>query len=221
MMYTSDFSDNLKKLAEDGYFLSKTKSCNAIDCVNFLIDEFNLDSVYHNKILNPDDKSKYAITLSKKYGSRAFPLHTDGAQWNIPPRFIILQGVHTCKNNTKTFLLDSNILKRIYSDFLKNAIFSLNGNGFNIYTTLLCMLHGKEIFRYNPVIMKNITGREYNDFLVFLNEISKIEIILSSENFLVIDNWRMLHSRGKLLDKTCKRVIERFELYATKAQSNS
>lgn len=158
--------------------------------------------------------SSYGTTLTKIYGKEQFPLHTDGVQYRCPPRFIALIGNHECYNQTKTYLVDSSELIKIAPHICFNEIFKLKGNGFSVYTNLISShFNGLSFFRYNPVLMKPIKKEVDLKLADAMRKLEMITFVLNNKSCLIIDNWRLLHSRGVLLDDHCPRKILRYEFY--------
>lgn len=163
-------------------------------------------------IIFPSKQSIYRKSLSKLYGFNAFPLHTDGAQDRTPPNYLILQRNKAFSGATKTYLFDSYELFETIPG-LGEKMFLLKGNGFNEITPLRKTLNDKILFRYNPVIMKTTSKKTREVLENFFSNASKIAIDWNSTETLIIDNWRMLHSRGEVKGDDKDRVLERISLY--------
>ncbi|MRX41363.1 hypothetical protein GJU43_18905 [Flavobacterium sp. LC2016-23] len=167
--------------------------------------------------LTPNKSSNSRITLSKIYGLNAFPFHNDGVQNKIPPRFIVLKLKSSEIEVAKTFLLDGFKLALNNPNIFYHSIFNINGNGFKELTPLINeRIIGKKILRYNPVIMDSILKKKKVELEQLIRNSSKIEINWKPKSFLIIDNWRILHSRDSITDQNKERIIERIEFYLNK-----
>ncbi len=167
-----------------------------------------------NNTLTPNKFNSSKITLSKIYGLNAFPFHNDGVQNKTPPRFIILQLKSDEIGVAKTFLLDGFELALKNQNIFYHSIFEINGNGFKELTPLINeRINGKKMLRYNPVIMDSIIKKKKVELEQLLSNSIKIEIEWKPKSFLIIDNWRVLHSRESIDNPTKKRIIERIEFY--------
>ena len=167
--------------------------------------------------LTPNKFSNSKTTLSKIYGLNAFPFHNDGVQNKIPPRFIVLKLKSIEIEVAKTFLLDGFELAMNNPNIFYHSIFNINGNGFKELTPLINeRIIGKKILRYNPVIMDSILKNKKVELEELIRNSSKIEINWKPKSFLIIDNWRILHSRDSITDPNKERIIERIEFYLNK-----
>jgi hypothetical protein len=174
----------------------------------------NNDFFIKSNILVPEKLSDSKITLSKIYGLNAYPFHNDGVQNKIPPRFLVLKLKSDEKNVAKTFLIDGYKLASNNQSLFYHSIFNINGNGFKELTPLINeRINGKKILRYNPVIMDSIIRKKKTELEQLINNSKKITIDWLPRTFLVIDNWRMLHSRDSVNNPEKKRIIERIEFY--------
>ncbi|GAA4027205.1 hypothetical protein GCM10022386_08220 [Flavobacterium cheonhonense] len=164
--------------------------------------------------LTPNKSSDSRITLSKIYGLNAFPFHNDGVQNKIPPKFIVLKLKSSEIEVAKTFLLDGFELALNNQNIFYHSIFNINGNGFKEITPLINKrINGKKMLRYNPVIMDSVIKKKKVELEQIINNSSKIEINWKPKSFLIIDNWRILHSRDSITNLNKERIIERIEFY--------
>lgn len=188
--------------------------------INEILKKLNLeeDKVDIKKVeLYQNKHSKAKLSLSKIYKDNEYPFHSDGVQYSLPPRFIIIQNQTQNHYKTKTLLIDGLKLSQINKTLFYNSIFKIEGNNdFKERTVIVnsSKINNKVIIRYNPLIMKpNIPNKEnlINDCIKNFKEIIKIE--WKPKSTLIIDNWRMLHSREKNLDLNLKRELTRTEIY--------
>jgi len=166
-------------------------------------------------ILTPDKVSSAKLSLSKIYGLNSYPFHTDGAQYEIPPRFLLLINKTKGDNKTKTLLKDGLHLSENNKPLFYNSIFQIRGNGFKELSPIVNNRKIKEhsILRYNPVIMDSIIKKKKVEINKTIESAKEIEISWLPKSYLVIDNWRMLHSRTAVEETENSRIIERTEFY--------
>lgn len=201
---------NYFKLHKDGYFeISDVGIGDLISSFgnSYLVEETQLISNY--------DSGKYSKTLTTEYGANAFPFHTDGAHRVIPPRWTILQFIGDGKSDTATLLFDSKVLSEIYEneDLFFNEIYLVKHGHQSFLTPIINrQLYCEPIFRWNKLVMKkliNKTGKTLEDYLSSFH----VRITWNFGKILILDNWRMLHGREKILpNELHTRKIKRFNL---------
>ncbi len=158
-----------------------------------------------------------ANTTSSIYGLNQFPLHTDMAHWPLPPRYLVMRA-SVVATSVPTLLVDSRDLE-------------LDGNKLNewrralwrvsrVHRPYLCSLFFQHdgivgvrwdvctMSPYGRVAMQIVSDvvAEMNDLLV------KRPIRIdwsSSDELLVLDNWRMLHARPPVAASASNRTIQR------------
>ena len=145
--------------------------------------------------------SAYPNSLSKKHALSEFPIHCDTAHWPTPCRYIVIG----CKNKgscgRKTILVDwkSMTLENAELSLLKRATLLVKHGSRSFYSPII---HENELFaRYDPGCMfpiSNDSNLALNQFDSILNKTEKSEICWEKNDVVVIDNWRILHGRGKL-----------------------
>lgn len=163
--------------------------------------------------LTPKDKTE-AIekTFSHKYGFEKFPFHTDTAFWNIPARYVLMSSKDISSTETLILTLDSvNQLNTEEISVLEKSIFLVKTNQSNFYCSVLTRQNGNQILRYDPNIMKAINSYAMEAITVIENIVKNSEIHRinwNSPKILIIDNWKILHSRSSIVDKE-NRIIKR------------
>lgn len=202
----------INQIIKDGWYFGEDYSLIDVFTKNIEIQtKFTAKSniLYPNKI----DNSK--ISLSKLYGLNAFPFHTDGVQFEMPPKYLILNLLSSDVDIAKTLLIDGFQISQNAKSVFYNSIFLLRGNNFKEWTPLINSgkIKGELILRYNPVIMQPIIKKKEILLNQILEESPKIEIDWKPNSYLIIDNWRMLHAREAIKNTTNSRVIQRTELY--------
>lgn len=155
-------------------------------------------------------------TYSGIFGINEFPYHTDLAHWRLPPRYLVLR----CEKGypeVPTLLLDSNaILDTDTIDTLMRAVVKprrpINGQ---VALRRLCerTQHGNRI-RWDQVFLVpacRIAEIAVERVKSLVTQSKPVSIALTEPGeILIIDNWRMLHSRANVpverLDRTINRV---------------
>lgn len=181
--------------------------------LNLNIDNVNIKTteLFQNK------KSTAKISLSRLFKDNEYPFHNDGVQYPLPPKFIVLQNKTNNNYKTKTLLIDGYKLSEMDKLLFYNSIFKIKGNhGFIERTPILNTnkVPNEKIFRYNPIIMSPIIEHKKEKIEECINNYKeKIEIEWTPNSTLIINNWRILHSRTKNLDLNIKRELIRTEVY--------
>ena len=81
-------------IRSDGYifFPNFMKGQSSLDVANVLGEVMSLaESIPLVQSLGPRDKTQKINTYSDLYGVEKFPMHSDFAHWQIPPRFLLLR----------------------------------------------------------------------------------------------------------------------------------
>jgi len=149
------------------------------------------------------------LSLSYAYGLNEFPLHTDGATYQIPPRFILLKSLSN--SDTKTFLADTIDIKN--NIITANSKWIIKTEKGELETKLIYQYKNNEIFRFNRLLMKSIDGNKKEVYRAINNlKISKIN--WEKNKILIIDNWRILHGREKLIEENYEnRIMQRLQIF--------
>jgi L-asparagine oxygenase len=152
-------------------------------------------------------------TLSSRYGTDAFPFHTDTAHWEEPAYYLALYCVDPGQGKRPTLLQDSRAwrLDDAEKDLACRALWKTGHVG-----PRLCMLaerkQGRLAIRYDKDCMRPMTAeaRELEALIELrISRSAQRQIDWEPECLLVLDNQRMVHARGKsnLLDSN--RVLKR------------
>jgi hypothetical protein len=174
--------------------------------------------IVEKKILYPhtSTETKKTNTLSAKYGLKGFPLHTDGAHYLIPPRYVLLNYTAEKVSASPTLIFDTKSIPdtSVSNRILEHEIHYIRGEHFNFYSPLInkTFLTGHSIFRYNPLVMKRLLDREMG-FQNLIKDLSHEQFYWRSPSLLILDNWRVLHGRGPVENKELSyRLIHRYNL---------
>ena len=155
-------------------------------------------------------------TMSAIYGMGSFPLHTERAHWRIPPRFLILRSVGDTSDRP-TMLLDSHHLtldQQLAQELLQTP-WIVSWGGISFRSRVLRPSpsgEGRWQIRYDRCCMrpchracKNLSSRLEQALMAFEPE----QHFWNPGIVLLIDNWRVLHGRGKSTESDYGRCIER------------
>jgi alpha-ketoglutarate-dependent taurine dioxygenase len=152
-------------------------------------------------------------TLSSRYGTDAFPFHTDTAHWDQPARYLVLYCVHPGEGSRPTLLQDSRAwqLDDAQKDMACRALWKTGH-----VRPRLCVLaerteRGLSV-RYDKDCMRPMTAeaRELEALVESRMSCSiQRQIDWRPECLLVIDNQRMVHARGKSDRPDVSRVLKR------------
>jgi L-asparagine oxygenase len=156
-------------------------------------------------------------SMSAQHGLETFPYHTDGASFQIPPRLVFLRLAYGATSHTNTNLLSVKDLPFSDSDLqsLTREIWVVHGKYPHFYSSILSRGHGANAWRtrYDPCCMRPALPRTSKSQCLFENAIHiqrPHAIRWIPEKTIIIDNWRVLHSRESVApqDKSC-RILER------------
>ena len=152
-------------------------------------------------------------TLSSRYGTDAFPFHTDTAHWDQPARYLVLYCVNPGEGNRPTLLQDSRAwqLDDAQKDMACRALWKTGH-----VRPRLCMLAERTkrglAVRYDKDCMRPMTAEAHALEALVEFRIScstQAQIDWQPECLLVIDNQRMVHARGKSDRPDTSRALKR------------
>lgn len=168
------------------------------------------------KDIQPQPKTAAnANTLSSRYGMGVFPVHTEAAYLQTPPRFLLLYCLNPGSGGRPTSLLDGAdlharmshtrrpgtwVVKAGRRPFLCNVLWGDPPNGFGIRYDRECVFpHGLAARSEEHAIQQ------------FISESTPITIHWVEKQLLIVNNYRMLHGRGGSnsddRDRWLKRVL--------------
>ncbi len=167
-----------------------------------LID--NLIPLYNN--------DAHEQSLSAKYGINDFPFHTDGAYFEIPPRYIVLRYIRGIDNPTPTVVCDMKNIVEKDKNMLKHSIWKVKSRSGFFLSTILS--EENNVFRYDKCVMQPSISHNNNSqyFEDLVSGLPKEEIRWSLNKTVVLDNWTFLHSRPKVKNmeinfRTLQRIM--------------
>ncbi|UTD28991.1 hypothetical protein DB459_20920 [Bradyrhizobium sp. WD16] len=157
--------------------------------------------------------SAKANTLSSRYGTDAFPFHTDTAHWDRPARYLALFCVDPGEGARATLLQDSRAWQ-LQDGEIELACRALWKTGH--VRPRLCMLAERSAdgiaIRYDKDCMRPMTkeARELEALVEQrINRSEMTRVPWEPECLLVIDNRRMVHARGASKRPDANRVLKR------------
>lgn len=135
-------------------------------------------------------------TLSARYGFGSFPLHTDGAHTDCPPRYILLTGIHQRKAGT--LLMNT---KRLPCALMEGerALFRVTGGRQSHYARFVERRPSGHLMRYNvathtPINEEaKIIAESLKNGACIIHRVDWTDI-----RALIIDNWSCLHGREQI-----------------------
>jgi hypothetical protein len=208
-----DFTILSQTIEKDGWVVIDEYSGELLNLMENICSKLKLDISFHNyKKLIPKDKNEVEhFSLSSAYGLKEFPLHTDGAEYKTPPRFLVLRALSD--SPTGTCIADANsICNNINVCNSKWSVKTKDG----IVKTKLYEQHPKyniEFIRFNRLSMKCDEGEKL-DVYKAIDNLTISSIIWTENKTIIIDNWRVLHGRQTIIeDDYEKRIIERLQVF--------
>jgi hypothetical protein len=201
-----------QRLKKDGWIAIHEYSGELLNLIENICSELELDISFHiYKKLIPKDKNEVEhFSLSSAYGLKEFPLHTDGAEYKTPPRFLVLRALSNSPTGTciadANSICDSNICNSKWSVKTKDGIVK----------TKLYEKHPKyniEFIRFNRLSMKCDEGEKL-DVYKAIDNLTVSSILWTKNKTIIIDNWRVLHGRQTIIEEDYeKRILERLQVF--------
>ena len=150
-------------------------------------------------------------TLSAKFGTGAFPLHTDTAFWLVPARFLVMRVIGDNRRSTLVcpFHGLTNLAGENFPAVVRESIWTVRLSGTLVYTPMTLRPRG---IRYDTGCM-NPANRAAEKFERAMSEIAPLvdakKIHWSEGMAAVIDNWQCLHGRGAEPSLEGERILQR------------
>ncbi len=201
------------QLEKDGWAVVNQYSGDLIHLVEDICVQLELNISFHNfkKLVPRNNNDVGHFSLSSAYGLNEFPLHTDGAEYNIPPRFLVLRALSN--SPTRTSFADSNSIKDDLIQF--NTRWSVKTKD-GIIRTNLYERHPKyniDFIRFNRLSMKCDEGNRIEVYKT-IDKLLINYIKWAKYKTVIIDNWRILHGREAVVENNYgNRVIERLQVF--------
>ena len=139
-------------------------------------------------------------SLSKVHAVGEFPLHIDTAHWLTPCRYVMLACVSPGSASRPTLLMDARRLplNEHQSSLLHTTPLRVTNGRNSFFSTILSKT--RPFVRFDPGCMTETTtdGAKILAVLARQNWPDYIETVQwNAGTVLVMDNWRMLHGRGR------------------------
>lgn len=166
------------------------------------------------KTLTPTkSENSNSFNLSSAYGLSAFPLHSDGTHFKIPPRYFALRAL--TYSPTKTIFADAFLLKDNpnWAEIEQSNWEIKTIDAGKINTKIFNLYQGQEYVRYNNLAMNCISGDKIKLFSI-IHSLPRKAIAWEANRTLIVDNWRMLHGRQPIKEDNYNlRILERIQIF--------
>lgn len=168
----------------------------------------------HNLVPLEKDNST-PNTYSGIYGLQQFPFHTDFAHWRYPPRYLMLRCVVGFKD-VPTLLIDGLQFAREIGEIPLSRALVQPRRPVRGAMPLLSLYHSRaanSIIRWDDLFIRPATKMGEIGVAAVRECIGRCRPVSMSlanpADTLVIDNWRMFHSRSRILPGREARRLER------------
>jgi L-asparagine oxygenase len=207
-------------VAQNGFVLVKQHApelC-TLDAIASLGSILTLDGFSAIQELRPRIASTaLPNTYSGNFGTADFPMHTDLAQWVVPPRYIALRCIKGAQD-VATRIFDGNLMVEEIGATLMHRILVQPRRPLRNGKQLLRLLdffdaYDSPILRWDSIFLRPATAESeaahttVRDYIADI--IPKEIVLLTLGDTLIIDNWRMLHGRSPAPAPTADRHIDR------------
>ncbi len=200
----------LQKLNASGYFYT-TSITEAMELAGLLPGKIKC-----HRLSPQENEGARSHTLSKEFGLGEFPFHSDGVNQPDPPRYIQLNFKGPDASFVHFSLIDMTVFCE--EEFWEEAIFSVRSGSKRFMLPCIFKKTSGKFFKYNPMIMTPLNNKAKEmviEMRNFQNSIEQMICFQPQENsHIFIDNYRMLHSRGKVGKESLdRRWVERTWFY--------
>ncbi|KFC19165.1 hypothetical protein [Chryseobacterium sp. FH1] len=139
-------------------------------------------------------------SISANFGTNAFPFHTDGAYFKIPPKFILLRYINGISNPTPTLVCNLKDITTTDKRILKHSVWKVKSRDLSFYSSILS--EDERIFRFDKCIMQPADSKNDNSIYLeqLISTLPKEQINWEINKTVVIDNWNYLHTRPEVKD---------------------
>lgn len=165
--------------------------------------------------LAPTDVSHaHPASQSRFFGLGEFPFHTDAAYKERPPHLVLLRCERSGSSGRKTFLVRPDwTADRLWHRQLVHALICVDDGKSRFYSSILTRHVDNEYLRYDPVCTKPVNKTAQTVFKTMPYRLLMTETIHAvtwEDHFcLLIDNWKVLHARGRSDVADKDRLLER------------
>ncbi len=185
--------------------------------LSFLSDVLNERIFSTWAALTPTAKSDASpVSYSGMFGYGEFPLHSDMANWKMPPRYLVLMAKRGSPS-VQTPIVDSAwLVARIGKTELTRALVQPRRPVRGMLPLMRLLeprASGQSLFRWDQTFIKPVSpaGKSAFDSVVnLLEQAPRFNFCLDKAgSAIVIDNWRMLHGRGAVAKDSKDREVHR------------
>jgi hypothetical protein len=180
----SDLSSNLTQLAEHlGKPIESRKGRDVVEIIKPLSKEEALPK-----------------SLSFKFGTGFFPMHSETAHWPIPCKYMMLCCINEGQGGRRTLLIDFRRIKFSKNELevLRSGIFLMRNAKNSFYSNIIASHN--DFIRFDPGCMEpmNLAAKRALEIMdnKFSNS-SPVEIKWNTGDLLLLNNWHMLHGRSE------------------------
>jgi L-asparagine oxygenase len=152
------------------------------------------------KPLRPVDKHSAPLnTLSSRYGTGPFPLHTEAAYWREPPGVLLLYCVNPGEIEQTTLLVDTHGMATTSRAELQTDPWIVAAGRRPFLSSVVTVASDHRIlFRFDkdcmrPAVPNSSASSIMKTVIDFANPYAHR---WRAGDLLIIDNWRMLHGRS-------------------------
>jgi L-asparagine oxygenase len=172
------------------------------------------------RLIPRDTSASIKNQYSDNFGMSEFPLHTDLAHWARPPRYFILRAL-TGSSFVPTTLLDgSAVIAAVgHSTFRRALALPRRWRRSKPHCLLPLAFRENDVFglRWDSLFLIPANSAALEVASVFSTatwkkpEFHKVALTDSGDT-LIVDNWRVLHGRGRIPPSETSRALERIYL---------
>ncbi|CAG8868675.1 TauD/TfdA family dioxygenase [Pseudomonas fluorescens] len=146
-------------------------------------------------------------SLSALYGTGAFPWHTDGAHWPVPPRYLILACAQASPKTAATIIWNAHRSLALNSDTARQAMFKVRNGAHSFYSTAMSPL--RSYYRFDPGCMLPLdsAGQRLQREVEREGSLASDQIAWEPGLIAVIDNWRCLHRRADIEQDNARHLL--------------
>jgi Taurine catabolism dioxygenase TauD, TfdA family len=165
------------------------------------------------EVVKPETpETAHAASLSSRFGLLPFPLHTDGAHWTVPCRYLVLACLEPGPLQTPTLLLDTKLIQLSESQKLlcHSAVFGIRNGRQSFYGSILDS--NNPFIRLDPGCMAPLSQDGVDALALFHTARFTAQAYHHDwrrGDIVVFDNWRVLHGRGYQSPTAQGRILMR------------
>lgn len=215
------FSDLLDALTRDGYAASSLEPTQSQSKFLSGLSEALSSPIFSDwHSLKPAVKiASSPVSYSGLYGLGPFPMHTDLANWEVPPQYVVLcASVGSAEVSTP--LIDGTDVVHIAGQLTLDRALVNPRRPVKGRLPLMRLYNRRQgvrgLLRWDPVFLRAYSNAGHEGFRSMTEAITKAKktdiYLENSGDLLVIDNWRMLHCRSDVTESSRARHIQRAHL---------